>query len=81
MENDNQFEFYPLENMGINPTIKTFEKVEWVFQFNEDEPIRFATDTTGSKELTVILGNRSDSNVVFSDGKGNSFKIFARDTK
>jgi hypothetical protein len=60
---------------------QTFEKVEWVFQFNEDEPVRFATDTTGNKELNVTLGNRYDSNVVFSDGKGNTFKIFARENK
>jgi len=79
--NDNNQDFPLTGDTAVAISKQTFEKVEWVFQFNEDEPIRFATDTTGSKELTVILGNRSDSNVVFSDGKGNSFKIFARDTK
>ena len=79
--NDNNQDFLLTGDTAVAISKQTFEKVEWVFQFNEDEPIRFATDTTGSKELTVILGNRSDSNVVFSDGKGNSFKIFARDTK
>jgi hypothetical protein len=76
---DNNQNFLPTGDTALAISKQTFEKVEWVFQFNEDEPVRFATDTTGSKELTVTLGNRSDSNVVFSDGKGNSFKIFARE--
>ena len=81
MENDNQFEFYPLENRGINLTIKTFEKVEWVFQFNDGEPVRFAEATDGTKEVTLTLSNRSDANIEFGDGKGNKFKIFARELK
>ena len=61
----------------VNPTV--YENVEWVFQFNDDKPIKFAHPTNGTKELTFTLSNRSDSNVVFHDGKGNQFKIFARE--
>ena len=57
----------------------TYENVEWVFQFNDDEPIKFAQPTNGTKELTFTLSNKSDSNIVFYDGKGNQFKIFARE--
>lgn len=68
---------------GINnPTTKlhiatdsptTFINVEWVFQFNDDEP----SSVGEVKELTIRDTN--NSNIVFTDGKGNQFKIFARE--
>jgi hypothetical protein len=61
----------------VNPTV--YENVEWVFQFNNGEPIKFAQPVNDVKELTFTLSNRSDSNIVFYDGKGNTFKIFARE--
>ncbi len=62
-------------------TIEEYDNVEWVFQFNDDNPIALARPTDGTKELNLTIGNRSDSNVLFSDGKGNTFKIFARENK
>jgi len=59
--------------------IKKYENVEWVFQFNNDEPILLGRPRDDTKELILTIGNRSDSNVLFSDGKGNTFKIFARE--
>jgi len=61
--------------------IATYDNVEWVYQFNDDNPIALARPTDGTKELNLTIGNRSDSNVLFSDGKGNTFKIFARENK
>ena len=61
--------------------IATYDNVEWVFQFNDDNPIALARPTDGTKELNLTIGNRSDSNMVFFDGKGNTFKIFAREKK
>ncbi len=69
------------QQTAVPISIEIYETVEWVFQFNEDKPVILATDTTGSKELNVTFGNRSDSNIVFNDGKGNTFKIFAREAE
>lgn len=72
------------QNMGtIGIVTNKIENVEWVFQFNEDEPIKMAEPSAigGAKELTLRIGNTSDSNIIFHDGKGNQFKIFAREKK
>jgi len=59
--------------------IATYENVEWVFQFNDDNPILISQPIGGEKELIIKLDNTSYSNIVFSDGKENTFKIFARE--
>lgn len=62
----------------------SFENVEWVMQFDKDEPIVIATmgDTKGEeKEFVIRIGNNNNSNIHFSDGKGKSLKIFAREIK
>lgn len=81
MENDNKFLIQPEGSVGIRIAVETFEQVEWVFQFNEDEPIRFAAAIDGTKEMTLTVSNRSDSNISFHDNKGNKFKIFAREKR
>ena len=76
------------ENLGtltyVTPlTIVTnkIENVEWVFQFNDDEPVFFAEPYPygGAKEVTFTISNTTDSYIVFMDNKGNEFKIFARE--
>jgi hypothetical protein len=70
------------QNLGtLKIVTHKIENVEWVFQFNDDKPIHIVGPSTdrGSKELTFTIGNTINSNVVFSDGKGNTFKIFARE--
>jgi hypothetical protein len=54
------------------------ENVEWVYQFNNDNPIMISKPIGGEKELIIKLNNTSYSNIVFDDGKGNTFRIFAR---
>jgi hypothetical protein len=70
------------ENLGtLRIVTHKIENVEWVFQFNDDEPIFFAEPSPygGAKEVTFTIGNTAHSNIVFRDNKGNEFKIFARE--
>jgi hypothetical protein len=79
--NDNNQDFPLTGDTAVAISKQTFEKVEWVFQFNDDNPILISKPIGGEKELIIKLDNTSHSNIVFFDGKGNTFKIFARDTK
>ena len=56
-----------------------FKNVEWAFQFNEDEPVLLAKPNEGSKKLIIHVGIKKSSVLTFKDGKGNEFKIFARE--
>lgn len=56
-----------------------FENFEWAFQFNENEPVLLAKANEGSKKLIIHVGNKKSSVLTFKDGKGNEFKIFARE--
>ena len=58
----------------------TFENVEWVFQFDDDEPKILATPYGDTKKLVIEINNTSTSNIWFFDGSsGKTFKIFARE--
>lgn len=56
-----------------------FENVEWAFQFNDDEPCLLAGANNKETSLTIRIRNKENSIITFSDGKGNDFKIFARE--
>lgn len=56
-----------------------FNNVEWVFQFNEDEPVVLGASTGDAKTFTFTIGNDNNSNLSFHDRKGNQFQIFARE--
>jgi hypothetical protein len=58
---------------------ETFENVEWVFQFDDDEPILLAKPLEDTKEFVIRIGNNNHSNIWFYDGNGKKFKIFARE--
>ena len=57
---------------------------EVYFQFNDDEPIKFAYVTKSENEdakfsLTLQAGLGSDDpGITFSDGKGREFKMFMK---
>jgi hypothetical protein len=55
-----------------------FENVEWVYQFDGDEPLLLATPLDDTKKLVIEISNISTSNILFKDGNGKTFKIFAR---
>jgi hypothetical protein len=59
--------------------IPEYDNAEWVFQFNEDEPVLLAIPQKGTKNLTIHISNKKHSNIIFKDAKGNEFKIFARE--
>ena len=58
-----------------------FKNVEWVFQFNDNNPVHLAEPLSDSdvKELTLTIGNTSESTITFTDANGNQFTIFARE--
>ena len=63
------------------PKTMSFENPEWVFQFDEDEPISITSSLDGTKEFVIRIGNNNNSNIWFYDGNGKTFKIFAREKK
>jgi hypothetical protein len=56
-----------------------FDKPEWVFQFNNDEPVLFVKAEKDQNKLVIKIGIKESSILTFKDGKGNQFKIFARE--
>jgi|TARA_R110000822_G_scaffold176883_1_gene316934 hypothetical protein len=58
-----------------------FKNVEWVFQFNNNNPEHLAEplSDSGAKELTLTIGNTAESVITFADTNGNQFTIFARE--
>lgn len=72
--------FFNLFKPKVKPPTNNpeFEQVEWAFQFNNDEPCLFMKANNKEKCLKVIVRNKLNSKYVFNDGKGNQFKIFAR---
>jgi hypothetical protein len=73
----------------IKPTIMVsneeeaiiYKNVEWMFQFNNGEPILFCTPLNATKKLVIKINNTSTSHICFDDKNGNTFKIFAREKK
>ena len=56
-----------------------FKKPEWAFQFNNDEPVLLANAEKDQNKLVIKIGIKENSVLTFKDGKGNEFKIFARE--
>ena len=80
MEEDDKDGLYKEQtDLPLFPEAKQFENVEWVFQFDEDEPKLLATPLDNTKKLVIEINNTSTSNILFKDGNGKRFKIFARE--
>lgn len=58
---------------------KIYEDVEWVFQFDEDEPHLIGAPLEGNKKLIIEVRDTNTSNICFYDGNGKAFRIFARE--
>jgi hypothetical protein len=70
----------PIQTLELKiPESITFENVEWVFQFDDDEPKLLATPLDDTKKFIIEISNTSTSNILFTDGNGKTFKIFARE--
>lgn len=80
MENIEQNPFENLEVPEI-PDIENFDMAEWVFQFDDDEPIVIAWSNTEEDpgELSFILKPNSESSVIFKskDGK-KTLRLYSR---
>jgi hypothetical protein len=64
---------------SLNIVDNRIKNVEWAFQFNDDEPLLIVNYPNGNRQLIITMGDTTNSNLIFFDGKGNSFKIFARE--
>lgn len=66
----------------IQPGMVEYEEAEWVFQFDDDEPIVFAWSNNPDKEpgeVNIKLKANSLSSVFFaSSDMQKKFKLFAR---
>lgn len=61
----------------------TFDKTEFCYQFDDDEPIVFALGGYGADSDKVIftISNTSGGNITFTGPDNKIFKIFAREHK
>ncbi len=76
--NDNQYGFYQLEPtqlLTISRPLTFNNDVEFCFQFDDEEPVSFAT---GPNECTIRLSPSPDGNMTFNNN-GRVFKLFARE--
>ena len=55
---------------------------EVFFQFNDEDPVKFAYVAGDGDDLQFSLvikpSENEESSVIFTDGKGNEFKLFMR---
>jgi hypothetical protein len=63
---------------------KFIDICEWCFQFDDDQPIVFATgskkDFASDPKISFTLTNRTDSTMTFFDDKtGKKLKIYSRE--
>lgn len=64
-----------------NPEKIRFAQPEWVFQFDEDEPIVFAWSEQPDDTAKIIIEMKGESNstLFFKSTNGKTFKIFSRE--
>ena len=61
--------------------IEKFDRAEWVFQFDEEEPIVIAWSSSKEEpgELSFVLKANSESNLIFRSSDGlKKLQIFSR---
>lgn len=80
MENQN---LQPHNALGIPeiPGIENFDMAEWVFQFDNEQPVVIAWSNTEDDpgELSFVLKPNSGSNVIFQSSDGTKkMSIFSR---
>lgn len=63
------------------PNVIEYSQAEWVFQFDDNEPVVFAwsNEEGDPGEVNIKLKPNSASNLIFTDRDGTrTFKMFAR---
>jgi hypothetical protein len=77
-----------MENLEIetpSPSIdeiKSFERAEWVFQFDDEEPVVFAwsNDPSDPGEINISLKPDPSSRIIFTDKEGKrKFSLYSRE--
>ncbi len=61
--------------------VERYLPCEWVIQFDDDEPIVFATadESSPTPEITIKLQNTNHSHITFTDSNTNKkFRFYAR---
>ena len=74
--NDFTLTDFNLPLLRIAPAV-VFQQTEWVFQFDEEEPVVFASQQE-EPNLTITLNNTNHASIEFTDNN-RKFKIFARE--
>ena len=64
----------PTQVLSLRPH-RFIDKVEFCFQFNDEEPVVFAT---GPNECHITINPTVDGNMTFTDND-RTFKLFARE--
>jgi len=60
---------------------ENFKEAEWVFQFDNEEPIVFAWSNSSEEagDVTIVLKANSNSSVLFSSATGDKiFRMYSR---
>lgn len=80
-QTNNELEIIDQEQISLEPTLVEFKQAEWVFQFDNNDPVVFAwvNDPNEPGELNLNLKPNNQSDLPFTDRNGRSFKIFARE--
>lgn len=72
-ESDYVLRLEPMQQLTL--TRPTFENVEFCFQFDDEEPVIFAS---GATDCNITLNRTPDGYMTFNDN-GKVFKLFARE--
>jgi hypothetical protein len=80
-EEPNSLYFSTASMSSIYIAKTTFDKTEFCYQFDEDEPVVFALGGYGADndKLNFTISNTSDGNITFTGPDNKTFKIFARE--
>lgn len=82
MENQETQELQLLEGFeSVSPQVTKFKQPEWVFQFDNDEPVVFAwcEQEEDNPRLSFDMRGETNSTLLFNSPSGKSFKVFARE--
>jgi hypothetical protein len=68
------------EFTSLGDELQIPEVREVFFQFDDDQPVKFAYVAGDEFSLKLIAIETSNPTISFSDGKGKEFKIFLKDS-
>lgn len=66
----------PTQLLTLRRNVQVNHNVEFCFQFNDNEPVVFAS---GTNECHIRLTPQVGTNMTFTDNNGGVFKLFTRE--